>query len=215
MILFFLMFSFCLNAQSFERDKLYIFTKGTTVNHYSKKESRIITDKSEIAQSGWKFKIDEKIKDGYVIRFQEWDSEKKNKDLDERIIFHFVYNYISVKVVNKEGKENETTKSEPLYLFVDSVTFENSIIELEGETPMISFVSGVLTVPIKIRPRSDDRNHESGNLIRPVDFSNEINIGLFDGVKIRIDNKKRAYLNVLGGLSLTSIPVDAETPNDF
>lgn len=184
-------------SQELERDKTYVFTKGTAITPYNKITSEAKGNKI-IAQSGWKFKIDETVTDGYVIRFLKWESSKEEESEN-----------------NKKNTLYFEKNTAPIYFHISKESFEKNTEIQQAKIPMWSFVSGALTVPIKIRPGGDERDPETMTRIRQFDFANDINIGLSAGVKLRIDNKQRAFLNLVGGVSLTSIAVDEDNTRNF
>lgn len=212
-LIIFLFTSIYFYAQKLQKDKTYVFDKGTVITVYDLKNDQIIAGSQKIAQSGWKFKIDQKYIGGYILQFLEWDSSDKEENVRKNN--QFFNTLSSSQVTDEKGQMKTITVKTPIYFFIDDISFEGNVVEVEDETPMISFVTGAVTVPIKIRFGSDEKDSE-GNKIRQFDFSNDINVGLSAGGKIRLDgSKQRAFFNLIGGISLTSTAIDEDSTNNF
>ena len=204
--------------KTLERDKIYVFKSGTPVHVYNRLKS-IKESEKIIAQSGWKFQIDEVLEDGFIIRFTKWKANflasKTKKESAKNKNLTFVNQFESEVKLTKDNKEEKISYETPLYYFIDKSSFENRTATQQAKTPIYSFVSGAVTVPIKIRPGGDERNEDTDERIRQFDFANDINVGISAGFKIRIDSKQRAFFNILGGISLTSVSVDEGNTNNF
>lgn len=80
-------------------------------------------------------------------------------------------------------------------------------------TPRVAFNAGTIVVPIKIRFGSD--KGDDGKRDRYFDFTGNVNLGLSAGFKIRPMRTRDLFISVLGGASISSIPVDSLTTNGY
>ena len=182
-----------------QNDKVYRFTKSISIQEYDISKGSPDEDKKEIAQKGWLFKIDQDLDSGYVIRFLKW---KKNEIRNKNF-------YSNTIMANKNGKEVKVDEA-PKYFFISDSQFTDAISEYIGKAPWLSFVTGAITVPIKIRPSGEEMDAE-GNKLRPFDFTGDINIGVSVGARIRLHPNGRSFVIPSAGINITSISVDPST----
>lgn len=69
----------------------------------------------------------------------------------------------------------------------------------DGDKPKWSFVSTIVTIPIKIRPGDGKKEDEKK---RYFDFEGNVNIGLTAGIRRRISSSGTSYLSLFGGISI-------------
>ncbi|WP_054851067.1 hypothetical protein [Olleya sp. ITB9] len=162
------------------------------------------SSKTIIAQKGWRFTIDQPDTSGYVIKFLKWDDEDnpKNQTIYAKVT--------TTQVISKKG--NTISKNEEIinYYHISNSDFSDFTKEFTEEDPSLSFVTGAITVPIKIRP-SGDQIDDEGNKTRPFDFTGDINIGVSVGLRIRLDKKGVGFLIPSAGINLTSVSIDENT----
>lgn len=188
---FSLLLFFVLSTAFSQDNVVYHFTKSTVINSYDLKANPQIVSKSiEIAQKEWRFVIDQEIASGYVIRFLKWN---KNSPQNEKFY------------------EAKTNKGERLYFYITTTQFNDNVEKYVNKNPRWSFVTGAITIPIKIRPGGDKKDTE-GNLLRPFDFTGEVNVGLSIGLRIKMgSNNSKFFLIPSTGINLTAISVDEST----
>jgi hypothetical protein len=151
--------------------------------------------------------MDHSDANGYVITFLKWDDENNPKN-------HSIYATVkSTQMLNEAGETMSVKETQVNYYYITKVEFDNYAKKFIEEDPRYSFVTGAITVPIKIRPGGDlvDAN---GDKVRPFDFTGDINIGLSVGLRIRLDKKGMGFLIPSAGLNLTSVSIDESTVSD-
>lgn len=180
-----------------QNEKVYYFKQGVNIESYDI-VAKNKTNNNDIAQRDWKFVVDSKVTGGRVIRFLKW--RKRSEYLNT--------SFYSQEVFNAAGKK---TGEKPKYFFISDTDFDNNTDVYENDNPRTSFVTGAITIPIKIRPGGDEKD-EMGNTIRPFDFSGEVNVGLSVGIKFRLGSaKSKVYFIPTAGINLTSVSIDETT----
>lgn len=141
------------------------------------------------------------ITDGKVIKVFEFTgggSEQLNKD--------YVYNS------NSSGK---SIKTSPKYFFISNAMMEYTVL-VEDVKRSSGFVFGPLIVPIKMRFgsfRGDPKERRTY-----FDLTADVNLGLAAGHKwafVRKGNNRPFELAALGGVSITSITMNADNTQNF
>lgn len=167
----------------------------------------------ETADRGFQFRVVNITSDGYlVIKFLVWPTDKTttpagpalannaktvtNTALNERF-------YMTNFAANVFTRSTNGFK----YFRILRVNFGSCC---EERLQKNQFSLGALTLPIKMRfnHKNDDGTHKSHS-----SFTGNVSAGLSIGWKRNWP--KRVSLSVLGGFSLSSIPVSPETTNDF
>lgn len=195
---FIFLFLFSINFTYSQTNEVYIFNKSSLINIYDFNTVPNITSTTEIAQKGWKFYIDQKVSTGYVITFLKWT---KNDSRNNNFYASETSQVVAGKTIKKESK---------VYFYISDVDYSDATEKYINESPKFSFVTGAITIPIKIRPSGDEVNAD-GSKVRPFDFTGEVNVGLSIGWRIRLHKNRRAFLIPSAGLNLTSISVDPIT----
>ena len=198
LLLFFALISITTFSQ--DRNLIYEFTKGTPIKAYNLVSGYEMGEKLLIAQSGWRFKIDQEVESGLLIQFIDWGEDEPS-----------TITAFNAQLTNNntESKSNGTgiqLSEEPYYLITKAI-FEKNTQEYKEPDPKFSFSGGVLTVPIKIRPAGDDVD-ENGDKVRPFDFGGDINIGLTAGLRLRLDKSKKTFLTATAGINITAVSID-------
>lgn len=180
--------------------EVFYFKQALPIKLYDLNQSPpIVTSTIEIAQKGWRFYVDHKITNGYIITFLKWTNDETRND-----------NFYSTKTtINVKGKKS-TIKETKKYFFISDSDYSNATDKYVNNNPKWSFVTGAVTIPIKIRPSGDETDID-GNKIRPFDFTGEVNVGLSFGLRIRLNPNGKGFIIPTAGLNLTSISVDPST----
>lgn len=190
---------------SAQKNKIYELTRSMAITSYDVLKPNDTTGVKVTAQKGWKFVEDHKIKGGIVFSFLEWDNNDTKNDS-----FYADYKTVDRRflgIKTKEIKEEEQLK----LFFLSDTNIKRFTKVVEKKEPKKSFVTGALTIPIKVRPGGTALDGD-GNRIRPFDFTGEVNIGLSVGLRLAIkgtDNKLFVIPSL--GLNLTSVSIDENT----
>jgi len=189
-----------------DSDTVHYFTQTIVLKEYDfTANPPAATSKTLIALKGWRFTVDQVDANGdYVIKFLKWRGQDNPNN-------ETVYATVStVAVMNKKGQSVTKKKEEINFYLISKSDFDNYTKPFEEANPLLSFETGAITIPIKLRP-AGDRVDDDGNKVRPFDFSGEINIGLSIGLRIRLDKKGKGFLIPSGGINLTSVSIDEST----
>jgi hypothetical protein len=85
----------------------------------------------------------------------------------------------------------------------------------KGESPLISFVSTAMIIPIKIRfgdgSKTAEVLDENGKRTRFSNFEGNFNVGGTAGARLRLHPSGHSFMNLVGGLSLGTTPVTSTT----
>lgn len=120
---------------------------------------------------------------------------KVDKIINDEIVFTFLrWKGTSASVKKLNTKYFKGANNERKYFKLSKSVFLESIKLVE---PKVLLEFGTATIPIKIRPGDGEDI--------PLDFYGNFNAGL--GVSVKI----RKFVNIYGGISLTSVPVDSIT----
>ncbi|WP_452218689.1 hypothetical protein [Lacinutrix undariae] len=189
-------------------DNVYYLTRTISLPRYNIDKATTMDDSmSIIAQKDWRFVIDHSDANGVIIRFLKW-----KKGNSKNITVYATMS--SVKVGDSERNKtpsNDTVLIEQInYYYLSNADHENHYKVYVNENPRLSFVTGAITVPIKIRPGSDALDDE-GNKLRPFDFTGDVNIGLSVGLRFRVDSKGKSFIIPSVGINLTSVSIDETT----
>lgn len=189
-------------------DNVYYLTRTISLPRYDIDKAITMHDSmSIIAQKDWRFVIDHSDTNGVIIHFLEWNKgNSKNKTI------YATKKEVTVADSDAKGQlVNETVLVDQInYYYLSNADHENHYKVYVNENPLFSFVTGAMTVPIKIRPGSDAVD-DDGNKLRPFDFTGDVNIGLSIGLRIRVDSKGKGFLIPSAGINLTSVSIDETT----
>ncbi|WP_296385410.1 hypothetical protein [Winogradskyella sp.] len=186
-------------------ETVYYLTRTMSLEEYDfNTNSPTVPTKTIIAQKGWRFTVDQPNDDGYIIKFLKWpdDNNLKNQTIYATVT--------TAQVIDKKGKSKNINKETVNYYQISNSDYNEYAKKFLQPNPSLSFVTGAITVPIKIRPGGDKVDSE-GNKLRPFDFNGDINIGLSFGFRIRLDKKGKVFLIPAAGINLTSISIDENT----
>ncbi len=198
---------FILSIQlSAQKNEIYKLTRSMAITSYDVLKPNDTSGVKVTAQKGWQFVEDHKIKGGIVLSFLKWDNNETKNDS-----FYADYKTINKsRILSKKTKEIKEEEQIKLF-FLSDANFKRFTEIVEKKEPKRSFVTGALTIPIKLRPGGSAVD-EDGNRIRPFDFTGEINVGLSVGWRLAVkgtDNK--LFVIPAVGLNLTSVSIDENT----
>jgi hypothetical protein len=190
---------FCFSLFGQEK-QVYYFTLGTPLKGYDLTNGVRLAGATANQHStqGWRFKIEQDIGDAYIISFLPWKEYKRSKK--KLMVKNDALNKRFV-IENSENKYFEITKQD---------FFE--YVQKDKTPPKCSFTTGAITVPIKIR--FGTKNKE-GVRTRYFDFYGDINLGIAAGFKYRPWKSPDMYLNFLPGIGITSVAVDSLTTHGY
>ncbi|MFC5046212.1 hypothetical protein ACFSTE_04415 [Aquimarina hainanensis] len=173
-----------------QEDKVYKFTFGMELEECDALGTR--NRKKEVLEKNTEFVIERILANGnYVIHVLKYRKVKKDEGINARLVY----------------KDDKSRK----FFFLPKNSFEPNT-EIKYDTPRHSFTFGTITVPIKLRFSSRDKEDRRENYF---DFRGDVNIGLSAGYKLRIGKKKDFSLNFLAGASITSVEVDEQSTKGF
>jgi hypothetical protein len=194
-------FSFSQN----DDDTVYYLTRTMSLKKYDFTTSPpSVSSNAIIAEKGWRFTIDQPDASGYIIKFLKWNGDNNPKN---QTIYATV---TTAQVIDKKANTINIKEEAINYYHISKSDFDSYVKTFVQENPLLSFVTGAITVPIKIRPGGDKVDSE-GNKLRPFDFTGDINIGLSIGLRIRLDAKAKSFLIPSAGINLTSVSIDENT----
>ncbi len=148
-----------------------------------------------IAHPGYKFFIIGEIEDDYIIRFWKWD-EGKDKWKDNK--------YLNNKFVLKS--RNKNTPNDYRYFRIKKSDVDSralSFTPINGRNGW-SFTAGTVVIPIKIRRSKELDTQDNG-----FEFSKDIALGPFVGVKKRISKYKPYFLDLGLSVGISSVRLTA------
>ena len=158
-----------------------------------------------IFQKGWRFVIDHTDDTGHVITFLKWEGgEANNKN---KTIYATIN---TITTTDDQGKTNYIKEETVNYYHITFKTFKEYTKKYIEDNPRWGFVTGAITVPIKVRPAGSSED-DNGDKLRPSDFTGDINIGVSMGLRIRVDEGGKGFIIPSAGLNLTSVSIDEST----
>lgn len=186
-------------------EQVYYLTRTMNLKEYDFTQvPPAISANTIVAQKGWRFTIDQPDPTGYIIKFSKWEDKKDPRN-------QTIYAEVTTsQVVTRGGGTVTEMKEDIKYYHILKKDFDDYVKEYVGKSPRYSFVTGAITIPIKIRPAGDNVNEE-GNKLRPFDFTGDVNIGVSIGLRIRLDKKGLGYLIPSAGINLTSVSINENT----
>lgn len=197
--------SFSLKAQD---DTVYVFNQSTVINRFDPKIPSKLDGNVEVAQKNWKFVVDHDNATGHIIRFLEWegsDTSARNEGFHQEVV--------SVSKTSFWSKQPRTVEEpgDAVFFYITKAVFDKVVEEAPRKEPKRSFVTGALTIPVKMRPGGSATDDE-GNKIRPFDFSGEVNVGLTIGLRMKVKGTNdKVFVIPSVGLNLTSVSIDEST----
>ena len=203
---------FTLSLYSQDRNLVYEFIKGTPIKAYNLATNEVLVSKTLIAQRGWRFRYDQTVKDGILIQMMDWEEGEEPQEV-ESFRANYTNQIASLNAANVKTNQGTVDTSDNPYYLISIDTFKANTKEFKNPDPIFSFSAGVLTVPIKIRPRGSDKD-ENGETIRPFDFGGDINIGLTAGLRCRLDKSAKSFLIPTVGINITSVSIDENSITD-
>ncbi|MDE1206012.1 hypothetical protein [Tenacibaculum larymnensis] len=141
--------------------------------------------------------VTENDTDGKPIKIQVDKNREINVDriINDEVIFTFLWwSGDSENAKSLNAKYYENTAKKRMYFKMPRQKFLESVKVVE---PRVLLEFGTATIPIKIRPGDGEEI--------PLDFYGNFNAGI--GMSIKFRN----FINLYGGISLTSVPVDSIT----
>lgn len=206
-LLFLLSILFGTNVVFSQDTEVYYFKSATAVVEYDIIADQATTD-IYVAQKNFRFNVDRATLTGYVITFIKWDeSGEDNQEKNQRF-----YQEASQRTLKVTG--TQVLEGQQKYFYISKQDFAEFTGVYVDNNPKYSFVTGALIVPIKIRPGSEP-DKETGERVRPFDFTSDFNIGISAGLRMRLEKQGDHHLNIIGGISITSVAVEEQTTQDF
>lgn len=186
----------CSQQETMESEKhYYTIVSDLVIQKWDLIKNLQIDDQARIAQSGTKFYLVKTVEIEnnlfYIIKL--WPFKKTEDNLS----------------VNNKNDKYVGYKDNPNYFSIKASDFVDSKIRKTYYTGHrnVSFTTGILVVPLKIRPRLDEN--------RPFTYTTDVTLGTSFGFKTRINKFKHQYLNLAGYFGLTSVSIDSVTTDGF
>jgi hypothetical protein len=133
-----------------ERETVYQLTRTLVFYEYDfSNDPPIKTEQSQIVQKGTCFKIDHSDLNGHFITFLKW----KGKDNPKNEKIYAEVNMVSMR--QKDGATKNVKEEKIKYYKISNADFNDHAELYVDEKPCLSFVTGAITIPIKIRPGGD------------------------------------------------------------
>lgn len=186
-------------------DAVYYLTRTMSLKQYNFNANPPAPSSTTIiAQKGWRFVVDQPDNTGYVIKFLKWENDNNPNN---QTIYATVN---TVAMLDSKGNIQQVSQETINFYHITKQDFENFTKKYVQDNPKFGFVTGAITVPIKIRPAGSKKD-SNGNKLRPSDFTGDINIGLSIGLRIRLDKSGKGFLIPSAGLNLSSVSIDENT----
>lgn len=189
-------FTFKANAQ-----KVYKFKNGTLIKQCDVNGDTSTNTKPDPIESGWLFHVEKRIGNRVIIYFVQWKS--KNNKISQYFIDNDKKNTL---LENRNQKYVRANDGNRIYYQIYSAQFDILCEEAEI-VPRLSPTLGTVLMPLKVRFGSS--KNTDGSRDRYFDFTSDVSLGLCGGLKISLKRSPIYKINVLVGISGTSIPIDS------
>jgi len=188
---------FCFSLMG-QENTVYYFTVPSTLKSYDL-ATRNHSGTDEISLTGLRFKVVQDLGDSYLITFLPWKT-KAESDVSSRAN--------EIRSLNKQYYKDGNVQK---YFTIPKKQFHENTLK-DKTPPKNSFTTGAITVPIKIRFGSKDKD---GVRTRYFDFYGDVNLGMAIGYKFRPWKNQDMFFNFLGGIGITSVAVDSLTTKGY
>ena len=193
--------------------KVWQFKMATSIVETDRLGNAVDPPNSDIAERDYQFRVINITEEGnLVIRFLHWNATtiaKKREPPDSKVTNRDPNSLNSrFRLKDSQNANSSGNKEKNLrYFRISRADFD---IRCEEKLPPNQFSVGATTLPIKVR--FGEKNQDGTNKSYTT-FSGNISVGMSFGLKHNYN--KTFAINYLGGFSLSSIPVSAETTNSY